>query len=155
MRLLSTRELADALGVSESSLKRWVDAGRIAGLDVIRVVPAQRIARGDTLFQIIVRRFQRGVIHQHPLCIVVAVQLAGEIPQIKSDLMRGQFISGFFQHLGIVGQRSHQSCFARRYQGRQICRHQRGLITSPLREHRADAGVCILHVIHGVLVRLR
>jgi len=30
MRLLSTRELADALGVSESSLKRWVDAGRIA-----------------------------------------------------------------------------------------------------------------------------
>lgn len=30
MRLLSTRELSDALGVSESSLKRWVDAGRIA-----------------------------------------------------------------------------------------------------------------------------
>lgn len=30
MRLLSTRELANALGVSESSLKRWVDAGRIA-----------------------------------------------------------------------------------------------------------------------------
>lgn len=29
MRLLSPRELADALGVSESSLKRWVDAGRI------------------------------------------------------------------------------------------------------------------------------
>ncbi len=30
MRLLSTRELADALGVSESSLKRWVDSGKIA-----------------------------------------------------------------------------------------------------------------------------
>lgn len=30
VRLLSTRELSDALGVSESSLKRWVDAGRIA-----------------------------------------------------------------------------------------------------------------------------
>ncbi len=30
MRLLSTRDLADALGVSESSLKRWVDAGKIA-----------------------------------------------------------------------------------------------------------------------------
>jgi MerR family transcriptional regulator, light-induced transcriptional regulator len=30
MRLLSTRELAEALGVSESSLKRWVDAGKIA-----------------------------------------------------------------------------------------------------------------------------
>ena len=30
MRLLSPRELADALGVSESSLKRWVDAGKIA-----------------------------------------------------------------------------------------------------------------------------
>lgn len=29
MRLLSPRELAQALGVSESSLKRWVDAGRI------------------------------------------------------------------------------------------------------------------------------
>jgi len=29
MRLLSPRELADALGVSESSLKRWVDAGKI------------------------------------------------------------------------------------------------------------------------------
>jgi len=29
MRLLSPRELAEALGVSESSLKRWVDAGRI------------------------------------------------------------------------------------------------------------------------------
>ncbi|MCA9674189.1 MAG: helix-turn-helix domain-containing protein, partial [Myxococcales bacterium] len=29
MRMLSPRELADALGVSESSLKRWVDAGRI------------------------------------------------------------------------------------------------------------------------------
>lgn len=30
MRLLSTRELADAIGVSESSLKRWIDAGKIA-----------------------------------------------------------------------------------------------------------------------------
>lgn len=30
MRLLTTREFAEALGVSESSLKRWVDAGRIA-----------------------------------------------------------------------------------------------------------------------------
>lgn len=30
MRLLSTRDLADALGVSESSLKRWIDAGKIA-----------------------------------------------------------------------------------------------------------------------------
>lgn len=29
MRLLSPRELAQALGVSESSLKRWVDAGKI------------------------------------------------------------------------------------------------------------------------------
>ena len=29
MRLLSPRELADALGVSESSLKRWVDSGRL------------------------------------------------------------------------------------------------------------------------------
>jgi len=29
MRLLSPREVADALGVSESSLKRWVDAGKI------------------------------------------------------------------------------------------------------------------------------
>jgi len=29
MRLLSPKELADALGVSESSLKRWVDAGKI------------------------------------------------------------------------------------------------------------------------------
>ncbi len=29
MRLLSPRELADALGVSESSLKRWADAGKI------------------------------------------------------------------------------------------------------------------------------
>jgi excisionase family DNA binding protein len=28
--LLSTRELADALGASESSLKRWIDAGKIA-----------------------------------------------------------------------------------------------------------------------------
>lgn len=31
MRLLSTRELSEALGVSESSLKRWVDTGKIAG----------------------------------------------------------------------------------------------------------------------------
>ncbi|HSR99785.1 MAG TPA: helix-turn-helix domain-containing protein [Kofleriaceae bacterium] len=30
MRLFSTRELADALGASESSLKRWIDAGKIA-----------------------------------------------------------------------------------------------------------------------------
>lgn len=30
MRLLSTRELSEALGVSESSIKRWVDGGRIA-----------------------------------------------------------------------------------------------------------------------------
>lgn len=29
MRLLSPRELAEALGVSESSLKRWVDSGKI------------------------------------------------------------------------------------------------------------------------------
>src|SRR5574338_1107356 len=29
MRHLSPRERADALGVSESSLKRWVDAGKI------------------------------------------------------------------------------------------------------------------------------
>ncbi len=31
-RLLSPRELADALGVSESSLKRWVDAGKIRAM---------------------------------------------------------------------------------------------------------------------------
>lgn len=30
MRLLSTRELSEALGVSESSLKRWIDGGKIA-----------------------------------------------------------------------------------------------------------------------------
>jgi excisionase family DNA binding protein len=30
VRLLSTRDLAEALGVSESSLKRWVDSGKIA-----------------------------------------------------------------------------------------------------------------------------
>lgn len=30
MRLLSPRELGQALGVSESSLKRWIDAGKIA-----------------------------------------------------------------------------------------------------------------------------
>jgi excisionase family DNA binding protein len=30
VRLLSTHELADAIGVSESSLKRWIDAGRIS-----------------------------------------------------------------------------------------------------------------------------
>lgn len=29
VRLLSTRELATAIGVSESSLKRWIDAGRL------------------------------------------------------------------------------------------------------------------------------
>ncbi len=32
MRLLSPRELAEALGVSESSLKRWVDAGKITAM---------------------------------------------------------------------------------------------------------------------------
>jgi MerR family transcriptional regulator, light-induced transcriptional regulator len=32
MRLLSPKELADALGVSESSLKRWVDAGKIRAM---------------------------------------------------------------------------------------------------------------------------
>lgn len=32
MRLLSPRELARALGVSESSLKRWVDAGKIVAM---------------------------------------------------------------------------------------------------------------------------
>ncbi|HVV81456.1 MAG TPA: helix-turn-helix domain-containing protein [Kofleriaceae bacterium] len=32
MRLLSPRELAEALGVSESSLKRWVDAGKISAM---------------------------------------------------------------------------------------------------------------------------
>lgn len=32
MRLLSPRELAEALGVSESSLKRWVDAGKIRAM---------------------------------------------------------------------------------------------------------------------------
>jgi excisionase family DNA binding protein len=32
MRLLSPKDLAEALGVSESSLKRWVDAGKIAAM---------------------------------------------------------------------------------------------------------------------------
>ncbi len=32
MRLLSPKDLADALGVSESSLKRWTDAGRIRAI---------------------------------------------------------------------------------------------------------------------------
>lgn len=32
MRLLSPKDLAEALGVSESSMKRWVDAGRLAAM---------------------------------------------------------------------------------------------------------------------------
>lgn len=32
MRLLSPKDLAEALGVSESSLKRWVDAGKISAM---------------------------------------------------------------------------------------------------------------------------
>jgi len=51
MRLLSTRELADALGVSESSLKRWVDSGKISasrtegGHRRIRISEAMRFIR--------------------------------------------------------------------------------------------------------------
>lgn len=51
MRLLSTRELADALGVSESSLKRWVDSGKISasrtegGHRRIRLSEAMRFIR--------------------------------------------------------------------------------------------------------------
>ena len=53
MRLLSTRELADALGVSESSLKRWVDAGKIVasrtegGHRRIRLAEAMRFIRAS------------------------------------------------------------------------------------------------------------
>ncbi len=51
MRFLSTRELADALGVSESSLKRWVDAGKISasrtegGHRRIQIAEAMRFIR--------------------------------------------------------------------------------------------------------------
>ena len=51
MRFLSTRELADALGVSESSLKRWVDSGKISasrtegGHRRIRLSDAMRFIR--------------------------------------------------------------------------------------------------------------
>ncbi|MBV8759879.1 MAG: cobalamin-dependent protein [Deltaproteobacteria bacterium] len=47
MRLLSTRDLSEALGVSESSLKRWVDSGRIAGSRTEG--GHRRIALGDAL----------------------------------------------------------------------------------------------------------
>jgi excisionase family DNA binding protein len=44
---LSTRELADALGVSESSIKRWVDAGELAA---VRTAGGhRRIARSEAI----------------------------------------------------------------------------------------------------------
>lgn len=86
MRLLSPRELAHALGVSESSLKRWVDAGKIVAMRTEG--GHRRIALPEAM------RFVResGAPLAHPELLdlpATAAPLATEPEQLLAYLQRG------------------------------------------------------------------
>lgn len=82
MRLLSTRELADAIGVSESSLKRWIDAGKVTASRTDG--GHRRVALSDAM------RFIRE--QKTP---VVRPELL-DLPEVRRERERGQ---GFYTYL--------------------------------------------------------
>jgi len=99
MKLLSPREVADAIGVSESSLKRWADAGRIKVTktegghrritlaETIRFIRDQRmpVVRPDLLGFAIAPASEEDALFQH---------LAGGDGRAASAWILGRYLAG-------------------------------------------------------------
>jgi len=103
---------------------------------------------------------QSGIIHQKTLGVVVGVEISGQVFQPERERMRGQFIGGLGNHLGIGGQPRHQRKLPLGRQRRQAHGAQAGLQGSRtgahgLGEHRADPGMRVLHVIDRVFIGAR
>ena len=101
---------------------------------------------------------QLGVVDQEALGGVVAVEGGREVAQVERDLVRRQVGRGGGQHLGIVGELAQQRRLARRRAAGEVGRGQAGDVAAlgrELADHRADAGVRVLHVEDRVLVVLR
>jgi excisionase family DNA binding protein len=135
MRMLTTRELSDALGISESSLKRWVDAGKIVasrtegGHRRIRMADAMRFIRDS----------------RTPL---VRPDLL-DLPEIDVARVRGERFSVLLQDGDAVGARGWLT--ARYLEGATIA----DLADGPIREAMHAIGTLWKHDDGGVFVEHR
>ncbi len=106
MEVLSTRELADALGVSESSIKRWADDGvlqasrtagghrRIRRADAIRFV---RETRGTVLRPALLGFPEAEVAAADKAAGTDAERLAGYLERGAGDLARGLLVQRYLE----------------------------------------------------------
>ena len=108
---------------------------------------AQHLARGGQQRQARARQGQ--VVDEEALGSVVGMERGRQVAQVEGHIVRRQVGGGARQHLGVFGQLQHQRLLGGGDQQRQVRRVQPVL---PLRQHRADAGVRVLHVEHRVLV---
>ena len=81
----------------------------------------------------------------------------GQAAQVEGHVVRGEFGGCAGEHVGVGGQGQHQRGLGGRGQQRQVGPGQRGHVAAagaPLRQHRADARMRVLHIEHRVLVVL-
>jgi len=135
MRLLSTRELADALGVSESSLKRWVDAGRIVAS---RTEGGHRRIPLDEAMRFI-RDNQQSIAHPELL----------DLPEIAIARARGERFGTYLHDGDAVGARGW--LVARYLEGATIAE----LADGPIRDAMHALGELWHHDLAGVFVEHR
>ncbi len=135
VRLLSTRELADALGVSESSLKRWVDAGRIAASRTEgghRRIPLPEALR-------FIRDTRQPIAHPELL----------DLPEVAVARARGERLGTYLREGDAVGARGW--LVARYLEGATIAE----LADGPIRDAMHALGELWHHELAGVFVEHR
>lgn len=136
MRLLSTRELAEALGVSESSLKRWVDAGRIA---------ASRTEGGHR--RITLSEALRFIRETHA---PIARPELLDVPEVAAARARGEDrLASFLREGDAVGARGW--LVGRYLEGATIVE----LADGPIRDSMAALGELWLHDDNGIFIEHR
>ena len=105
-------------------------------------------------------RAHRGVVDQEPLGIIVTVEFLGQILEVERDLVRREVARRVGELPGKVGEPAQQRLLvrARRAPRGRASRMRSGASASRdarLPQHRAHARMRVLHVVDGVVLRLR
>ena len=101
---------------------------------------------------------QRRIVDQNTLRIVIGVQVGRAVFQVEGEQVRRKFLGRLVQHLGKLGKALQQSSLTlghkRLEAGTGKCAFVTALALLPLRQHRADARMRILHVVNRIFLGL-